>query len=293
MDRENVCAFHKFGYCRNGDNCIKIHVTERCMKEDCGDVRNCSRRHPRPCKYFQEKGFCKFNSSCKYDHRQPKNVVDLNGRIDALEKQNELLKSLIIEQNVTINSLIVENSKSIESLEKKIDLVINVNNDKNEETKMLLKDVKEIKDFVLNLDFGDAENDQTEGCSKMSKVEEEAQGWDEETVKEKAKVFVAAGLKHLDKMETEIQKVRKNSKDIRLKFRLYCDKMEEEINECGLVPSVHSYHATCETHVFLMKRFLNQPVTKEDKDDALKIIEEYRSNFNNLIKEMTDSTTTK
>ena len=42
-----------------------------------------------------------------------------------------------------------------------------------------------------------------------------------------------------------------------------------------------------------MKNFLNKPVTKDDKDDALKIIEEYRSNFNNLIKEMTDSTTTK
>ena len=290
MERENVCVFNKFRYCRNGDNCIKIHLTEKCMKEDC-DVRKCSRRHPRPCKYFQEKGFCKFNSSCKYDHRQPKNVVDLNCRIDALEKHNEMLKSLIIEQNVTINSLIVENSKSIESLEKKIDLVINVNNDKNEETKMLLKDVKEIKDFVLNLDFGDAEEGQTE--STMSKVEMEAQGWDEETVQGKVRVFVSAGLKHLDEMETEIQKVRKNSKDIRVKFRLYCDKMEEDVKECGLVPSVHSYHAECETHVFLMKNFLNKPVTKDDKDDALKIIEEYRSNFNNLWKQMTDSKTTK
>ena len=55
----------------------------------------------------------------------------------------------------------------------------------------------------------------------------------------------------------------------------------------------HSYHAECETHVFLMKNFLNKPVTKDDKDDALKIIEEYRSNFNNLFKQMTVSTTTK
>ena len=69
----------------------------------------------------------------------------------------------------------------------------------------------------------------------MSKVEKEAQGWDEETVQEKVKVFVAAGLKHLDEMEIEIQKVRKSSKDIRVKFRLYCDKMEEEVKECGLV----------------------------------------------------------
>ena len=42
-----------------------------------------------------------------------------------------------------------------------------------------------------------------------------------------------------------------------------------------------------------MKNFYNKPVTKDDKDDALKIIEEYRSNFNNLFKQMTDSTTTK
>ena len=126
MEGENVCFYDKFGYCRNGDKCTKIHLTEKCNNEDCDDVRKCQRRHPRVCKFFQEKGYCKFKSSCKYDHKQAKNVEVFNSKMDALEKQNELLRSLIIEQNVAINSLIKENSKSIEKLEKKIDNMISM-----------------------------------------------------------------------------------------------------------------------------------------------------------------------
>ena len=290
MERENVCIFNKFGYCRNGDKCAKLHLTEKCLKEDC-DVRKCNKRHPRPCKFYQDKGYCKFNSSCKYDHRQPKNVIDLNSKIDTLEKQNEMLKSLIIEQNVTISSLIVENSKSIEKLERKIDNVISVNKEKNDETKELLKDVKEIKDFVLNLNFDSEDesvidNDENDGRSRLSEVEKEAQGWDDETVKKKVDLFVSIELKHLDEMETEIQKLRKNnSKDTRLRFRQYIEKMEEEIVKCGLVESVHSWHATCAHLVYIMKDFLEKPVTKNDKEDALKIIEEYRQKFNSVSKE--------
>ena len=92
-------------------------------------------------------------------------------------------------------------------------------------------------------------------------------------MKKKVVIFVSTELKHLDEMETEIQKLRKNnSKDTRLRFRQYIEKMEEEIVKCGLVESVHSWHATC-AHL----------VSKND--DALKIIEEYRQKFNSVAKE--------
>ena len=295
MEGENVCFYDKFGYCRNGDKCTKIHLTEKCKKEDC-DVRKCQRRHPRVCKFFQEKGFCKFKSSCKYDHKQSKNVEVFNSKMDALEKQNELLRSLIIEQNVAINSLIKENSKSIEKLEKKIDTVISMK--KNDEFETLLKDVKEIKDFVLNLDFGsedegDNDDDKNDERKRLSEVEKEAQGWDSETVQKKVDMFVSVELKHLEEMEIEIQKLRKNnSKDTRIKFRQYCDKMEEEIENCGLVESVHSWHATCAHLVYIMKDFLVKPATKNDKEDALKIIEEYRQKYISVAKQLSESKST-
>ena len=235
---------------------------------------------------MQEKGFCKYHSSCKYNHKQPKNVEDLISKMDTLAKQNEMLRSLIIEQNVAINSLIKENSKSIEKLEKKIDLVIDANKEKNDTTETLLKDVKEIKEFVLNLDFGGNEEDDEE---RLSEVEKEAKGWDNKTVLEKANMFVSGSLKQLEEMETEIKKVRKNSKDIRARFSQYSDKMETEAEKCGLVPSVHNLHSGVTTMVFMMKGFLNQPVTKDDKEEALKVIEEYRQRFSKVSKEISES----
>ena len=87
----------------------------------------------------------------------------------------------------------------------------------------------------------------------------------------------------LDEMETEIQKLRKNnSKDTRVRFRQHIERMEEEIVKCGLVESVHSWHATCAHLVYIMKDFLEKPVTKNDKDDALRIIEEYRQKFTSV-----------
>ena len=292
MEGENVCFYDKFGYCRNGDKCTKIHLTEKCKKEDCDDVRKCQRRHPRVCKFFQEKGYCKFKSSCKYDHKQAKNVEVFNSKMDALEKQNELLRSLIIEQNVAINSLIKENSKSIEKLEKKIDNMISMK--KNDEFESLLKDVKEIKDFVLNLDFGsEDEDDKNDERKRLSEVEKEAQEWDDETVQKKVDMFVSVELKHLEEMEIEIQKLRKNnSKDTRIKFRHYTDKMKDEIENCGLVESVHSWHATCAHLVYFMTDFLLKPVTKNDKENALKMIEEYRQKFISVAKELSESTST-
>ena len=143
---------------------------------------------------------------------------------------------------------------------------------------------------MLNLNFGEDEsvidNDENDGRSRLSEVEKEAQGWDDETVKKKVVLFVSIELKHLDEMETEIQKLRKNnSKDTRLRFRQYIEKMEEEIVKCGLVESVHSWHATCAHLVYIMKDFLEKPATKNDKDDALKIIEEYRQKFTSVAKE--------
>ena len=70
MIRE-VCLFDKFSYCKNGVRCLRIHLKEVCWNREC-DYRKCNKRHPRPCKSFMEKGFCRFGTSWRYSHRPPK-----------------------------------------------------------------------------------------------------------------------------------------------------------------------------------------------------------------------------
>ena len=48
-----ICMFNKFGFCKIGENCRKIHLVEICLKDVC-EARKCDKRHPRPCKFFNQ-----------------------------------------------------------------------------------------------------------------------------------------------------------------------------------------------------------------------------------------------
>ena len=102
-----ICMFNKFGFCKKGDTCRKIHLVEICMKDVC-DARKCDKRHPRPCKFFNQKGFCRFEDNCKFSHKPNKTVQEQNFKIKALEKKTEILLKLIEEQKATIESLKVK-----------------------------------------------------------------------------------------------------------------------------------------------------------------------------------------
>ena len=80
--------FDKFSYCKNADKCLRIHPKEVCLIREC-DYRRCDKRHPRPCKIFRIRGFCRFGTNCRYSHRLPKEVEDQNKKIDSLSKQVE------------------------------------------------------------------------------------------------------------------------------------------------------------------------------------------------------------
>ena len=62
-----VCLHNKFGFCKYGEHCRKEHVEVVCENEEC-TVNECSKRHPRPCKYFREFGKCKFSEICAFSH---------------------------------------------------------------------------------------------------------------------------------------------------------------------------------------------------------------------------------
>ena len=46
-----VCRLNKYGFCKYKETCRMDHVGIICDKPFC-DIKECSRRHPKPCSYF-------------------------------------------------------------------------------------------------------------------------------------------------------------------------------------------------------------------------------------------------
>ena len=98
-DYDNVCKFFKFGYCKHGDACRKLHLKEVCESTD-----NCRKRHPALCRYFSNYGRCKFHL-CAYKHirNETERKIDvLEGKLEQtnskLQKILEILLSLKSEE---------------------------------------------------------------------------------------------------------------------------------------------------------------------------------------------------
>ena len=101
---KEVCLFDKFSYCKNGVRCLRIHLKEVCWNREC-DYRKCNKRHPRLCKPFMEKGFCRFGKSCRYSHRPPKVIEEQNQKIESLENNTAKLLKQVADQDVMIKDL--------------------------------------------------------------------------------------------------------------------------------------------------------------------------------------------
>ena len=135
--REEVCLFHKYGFCRNGDQCRKTHFKEICSNKEC-DSRSCNKRHPRPCRFFRNNDFCKFNSKCSFSHKLPKYVEDQNSRMELLERKTKNLEKQIDDQNEPIRELkksLIENQKS--ELDKLRNQILNLKASNNEKEKAI------------------------------------------------------------------------------------------------------------------------------------------------------------
>ena len=123
MDGENVCEFHKYGYCKFQKNCDSKHVNEVCEDTSC-DVKNCNYRHPRPCKFYREYGRCKFSEWCFYKHDRNRVTESESKQIELIKKVDQLEKKVneskhIIEEMVRKSYSFVQKSE-IEQLEEMI-----------------------------------------------------------------------------------------------------------------------------------------------------------------------------
>ena len=107
-----VCIHHKFGHCKYGVHCRHQHIDELCTNFPC-NTNNCSKRHPKPCKYYLINGFCKFNESCSFSHelgQRNKNEV-IEKEIEKLKEEVEALKVQVRDMRVLVNRLELSNTR--------------------------------------------------------------------------------------------------------------------------------------------------------------------------------------
>ena len=56
-DFDIVCSFFKFGYCKHGETCRKLHLQELCENDVCENIQSCKKRHPVDCRYMDDVNF--------------------------------------------------------------------------------------------------------------------------------------------------------------------------------------------------------------------------------------------
>ena len=99
----STCHYHKYGYCREKNECERFHSSVICSKTNC-DVKNCRDRHPQQCKFFASKDFCKFGDSCMYDHK-PDQKKSLKAEFEDLKKRFDEVMKVTSKQDETIKFL--------------------------------------------------------------------------------------------------------------------------------------------------------------------------------------------
>ena len=109
MAAQNVCFFNKYGFCKYSDKCRKYHEKELCEKSNC-EIRECSFRHPRICKFFRDWGFCKFGEWCMFSHKNNKNNAVKNDEVKKLERK---LKDIELELEKQNEKLILKFQRKI------------------------------------------------------------------------------------------------------------------------------------------------------------------------------------
>ena len=132
-----------------------------------------------------------------------------------------------------------------------------------------LEIIKERVEHLESLeDQEDEEEEEVELEENFKKTNKER---NEEAAEEKTQIFIKKSLQILDVMEKEVQKLRKNAcqKDIKEKFMLYWNKIENELK--NLDPIAFVRHHDCEVEVNKMKLVLSESEksgTKFDKEEV-------------------------
>ena len=85
------------------------------------EAKNCSKRHPKNCKFYDIYNRCKFGSFCSFSHvKSANNDKDIKSKLTTLENRVEVLENENKRYDVKLQSLAEKN----EALEKKLMSVV-------------------------------------------------------------------------------------------------------------------------------------------------------------------------
>ena len=270
MIRE-VCLFDKFSFCKNGVNCARVHLKEVCQEREC-DYRKCNKRHPRPCRSYRINGFCRFGTSCKYSHRQSKEIEDQNREID---KQNQNIESLrettsqlskqVADQNEEIKDLkrqLLEiETRDLLRLQKQVDGLVKTNSEK-EKVIEKLKNVS-AEQVVLN---DKSEEAQGQIQEEVSEIVESCKA---ETIKKATIDYAYKCLAQVEKLEAETKKIKNNAENLGTILKRNCNYF------CEGVDDIEVKEELCEEvieRIVNLKEFLSFSEKKPDKEWNLRSI---------------------
>ena len=147
-----VCKHHQRGYCKFRRECQKHHENEICQVRSCSS-KDCRKRHPKLCKYFGQRVFCKYGTGCAYAHVEIVNKSEIH-------ILNEAIKTIRAE---------------IDTLK----LKVTSTSDIQKEGKVMMNMIKSLKEDINNIK---SVNDKI--CNKIRILEEEFEESDSEDDKE-------------------------------------------------------------------------------------------------------------
>ena len=207
-----VCRFGKFGFCRFKESCKRKHFLEVCeSKSQCKNIKECHKRHPKPCRRFNLEQECIFKGDCAYSH------CDSN-----LDSENNELKAKVEDLEKRVIELTNEGEgKRLKHLEKVVHALTR--------TVLCLKD--EIKDMKNKSDKGEEEineNPKSEESSfNHNEIKHSSSTPKEKDVKEKV---------HKVKSKEELLYCKecdyKCKKEIYLKKHMLSTHGDHTCNEC-------------------------------------------------------------
>ena len=70
------------------DQCQYIHNAQECKKKDCS-LDNCSKRHPKPCYFWENFGKCKLGTNCAFKHKKHEKKCQYNLKSSQSKMKNK------------------------------------------------------------------------------------------------------------------------------------------------------------------------------------------------------------
>ena len=188
VQKMEVCKFNQVGFCKFGGKCFSKHENEICKsRNECIDS-NCTKRHPKKCRFFHQFGHCKFNDTCVYSH-----LVEKNIKVEELEKEVTEMKKDLSVKDTKMEELEKEVAELKENVSKFKMLLFGMNNKiKSLEPEVKVIESKETKKVKENEENMEQTVEQMFKCDKC-----------EYRVKRRATFMKHVNTKHgsADKME--------------------------------------------------------------------------------------------